>query len=325
MTAGAWPRAPLLAALALSACGTARIVRQPLPDSLAWPPEEPRVRLESVLEGWRGPQGLIRALGGGRQAPLFARPQGLAWMGNDLLTADAGTRRIVRIGAGGRITLSAEDAAGTPVALAVCPQGVVAADSDGGRVALLSPELRRLRWLAEGLDRPTGVACDAEAVFVVETGRHRVVRLAAGGPRVTFGQRGRGPGEFNFPTSVAVHGSSLWIGDTLNFRVQRLDAATGAFQGILGRLGDGPGDTPRVKAVAVDAAENVWVSDGYLDQVSVFEPSGGLLISLGGRGERPGEFSLPAGLAAHPDGRVAVADALNRRVQVFRLVRAGPR
>jgi hypothetical protein len=43
-------------------------------------------------------------------------------------------------------------------------------------------------------------------------------------------------------------------------------------------------------------------------------------MNLGGTGVEPGEFSFPSGIAAHPDGRVAVVDSLNRRVQVFRLL-----
>ena len=64
------------------------------------------------------------------------------------------------------------------------------------------------------------------------------------------------------------------------------------------------------------------MSDAHLDQVSIYTAEGQLLLSLGRSGSAPGEFAFPAGVAAHPDGRVAVADALNRRVQVFRLLPA---
>jgi hypothetical protein len=46
-------------------------------------------------------------------------------------------------------------------------------------------------------------------------------------------------------------------------------------------------------------------------------------MSLGRTGTEPGEFSFPAGIAAHPDGRVAVVDSLNRRLQVFRVLAPG--
>jgi hypothetical protein len=44
------------------------------------------------------------------------------------------------------------------------------------------------------------------------------------------------------------------------------------------------------------------------------------MMSLGGSGGAPGQFSFPAGIAAHSDGRIAVVDAFNLRVQVFRLI-----
>ena len=52
-----------------------------------------------------------------------------------------------------------------------------------------------------------------------------------------------------------------------------------------------------------------------------YQPDGTFLAALGGSGSGPGEFAFPAGIAIHADGRVAVIDSLNRRVQVFRLTR----
>ena len=56
---------------------------------------------------------------------------------------------------------------------------------------------------------------------------------------------------------------------------------------------------------------------------TLYDGDGTLLVSLGGTGSEPGRFSFPAGIAAHPDGRVVVADSLNRRLQIFSPVDAG--
>jgi sugar lactone lactonase YvrE len=204
--------------------------------------------------------------------------------------------------------------------VATCGNEIVASDSESGRVARFDAELRRAGWLAQGLERPTGLACDADTVWVVETGAHRILALGRDGSRRTIGSRGTGDGQFNFPVALARTPDGLLVGDTLNFRVQRLDPASGRFLGAFGRLGDASGDTPRLKGLAVDAAGHVWASDAQLDQVSLYTPGGELLLTLGRTGSGPGEFSFPAGLAAHPDGRVAVAESLGRRVQVFRLL-----
>jgi DNA-binding beta-propeller fold protein YncE len=279
------------------------------------------VRLERIVELEQS-RGALGAVLGRREEEtgLFVRPYGVAWEGDDLLVADPGARRLVRIGADGRVELSGDGAAGAPVFLASCPQGIVASDSQGGRVALLARHLSRERWIATDLERPTGIACVDTDVYVVETGRHRIVAIDSDGRHRAIGERGAGPGEFNFPTALAVVDTSLLLGDTLNFRVQRLDASTGDFQGEFGQIGDAPGEMPRIKGIAVDAAGQIWVSDAHTDRISIYDAQGMLLLSLGGRGSDPGRFSFPAGIAAHPDGRVAVVDSFNRRIQVFRVL-----
>jgi DNA-binding beta-propeller fold protein YncE len=311
------------AALLLGGCGGLRVADAGLPPGLAWPVGEPRVRLERVVEQRRGHAGLGAVLGtSGDATPLFVRPFGVAWLGGDLLVADPGARRIVRVGADGHVQLSKPDVAGAAVGVAACAQGVVATDPEGGRVALLDLDLKRVRWLAEGLDRPTGVACEGGTVYVVETGGHRLVVLSPDGSRRVVGQRGAEPGRFNFPTAVWHSAGTLFVGDTLNFRVQRLAAADGGFLGAFGNLGDASGDMPRLKGLALDAAGHVWVSDAYLDRVSLYSTEGELLLDLGGSGSQPGRFAFPAGIAARADGRVVVADSYNQRLQVFRLVAA---
>jgi sugar lactone lactonase YvrE len=111
----------------------------------------------------------------------------------------------------------------------------------------------------------------------------------------------------------------LWVGDTLNFRIQRISLSSGHALSAFGQLGDASGETPRIKGIAVDRDGNLWVSDALLDQVSLYNQSGEFLMGLGESGAGPGQLSFPAGVSAHSDGRMAVVDSLNRRVQVFRL------
>ena len=311
---------PSFAVLALLGCGGVRVREQKVALELAWPPGQPRVRLERVIQQRSTSAPLVSWLSGSGSAPVFARPHGIAWDGSDLIVADPGARTVLRITSAGKVVSSPEGAAGAALGVAVCPAGIVASDSEGGRVAILGPDLRRLRWLTEGLSRPTGLACSGDTVFVAETGAHRVLALGTDGTRRIIGERGEGPGRFNFPTVLALASGFLLVGDTLNFRVQRLDPASGSFVDSFGQLGDAAGEMPRLKGVAADSAGNVWVSDAYLDQVSLYDRNGSLLLTLGGPGPEPGRFSFPAGIAANPDGRMAVVDVLNRRVQVFRLI-----
>ncbi len=285
----------------------------------AWPPEDPRIELARVLGSRHDLErvSFTSWLRGGREEPLFVRPYGVAWDGGDLLVADPGAGRVVRVEAGGRLRRSPEGLLGAPTFVAVCREGVVVSDPPAGKVALLDGDLRLLRWLARGLQRPTGVACVGDRIYAVETAAHRLVELTGGKAVPILGGQGTGPGRFNFPTALARDGNTLWIGDTLNFRLQHIDPFTGRVLGAFGALGDTSGQMPRLKDVAVDTGGHLWVSDALLDQVALYTRKGEYLMSIGRNGSAPGEFAFPAGIGAAPNGRVAVADSFNRRLEVF--------
>ncbi len=324
---------------------------------LGWPPDAPRVVLESEISTRpRSPLGtFFHRFSGKRSEPLFDRPYGVAWDGEDLLVTDPGGARVLRIDARGRSIRSQPGVFESPIGVAACAAGTFVSDSRLGKIALLDEELRLLRWVADGVARPTGVSCAGDRLFVVETTRHRVLvfepvddEVDSAGPSGSvaeagyaapagedasgsgrpvrrtrvLGARGEEPGEFNFPTVLGTGSGALWVGDTLNFRIQRFDMVSGRFEGAFGRLGDAAGEMPRIKGLAVDAEGRIWVSDAHLDQIALYDVDGEFLMSIGGSGGRPGEFSFPVGIAAHPDGRMAVVDSLNRRLQIFRLVSA---
>jgi hypothetical protein len=49
----------------------------------------------------------------------------------------------------------------------------------------------------------------------------------------------------------------------------------------------------------------------------VLDPASGVTTFVGGEGTAPGQFRMPTGIAAGPDGKLYVLDSDNRRVQVF--------
>lgn len=74
----------------------------------------------------------------------------------------------------------------------------------------------------------------------------------------------------------------------------------------------------RVTNVAFDGAGNLHILDAQAMQVTVVDPSGTRLRTLGRPGGGPGEFGAPLGMAVFPDGRVVVSDIGNRGLVVFR-------
>ena len=324
-------------ALALSAC----VTQPPEPQStapLVWPsvPDEPRIAYVASVtrpEDLGIAKGFFRrvvdALFGAEDARIV-RPMAVAAVGQVLYVADPGAKGVHRFdrASGEYDLLRAEGGAAlpSPVGLARGADGTVyVTDSSLGKVYLLRPQAKFAVPVALGapLGQPTGVAFDpvARRLYVADTAAHRVnVFRADGSLEAAIGQRGRGDGEFNYPTLLWRTGQGrLYVTDSLNFRVQAFDER-GAFATQFGRLGDRAGDLARHKGVATDSYGHVYVVDGQFHAVQVFDAAGRFLLSVGGLGRQRGEFWLPAGIFIDEDDTIYVADSYNQRVQIFRYV-----
>jgi peptidylglycine monooxygenase len=70
--------------------------------------------------------------------------------------------------------------------------------------------------------------------------------------------------------------------------------------------------------VAIAPGGDIYVADGYgASHVHRFGANGDLIATWGTPGAGPGQFTTPHGICALADGRVAVTDRENNRVQVF--------
>ena len=263
----------------------------------------------------------------------LVRPMAVIAVGTTLYVADPGAQGVHRFDpANARYDLlrGPDDAPLlSPVALASGAAGeVYVSDSALARIFVIRPGAKYAAPLVleRALAQPTGIAYDPalRRLHVVETASHRVQVFDASGRSVSaYGQRGAGPGEFNYPTLIwrAADGR-LYVTDSLNFRIQVFDAQ-GRFVAKFGRAGDGAGDLARHKGVALDRHGHVYVMDALLQAMQIFDDRGRLLLSLGGLGEGRGEFWLPAGISVTEDDRIYVADSHNGRVQVFRYIGGG--
>lgn len=224
---------------------------------------------------------------------------------------DAATNRHLRLAEGLK----------APAGLAFVDRRLVVADAEAQALFAFDADGKAtaLGVSVPPLSRPAGLAYDAvgRRLFVVDVTQHRVhVLPLTGAPASSFGERGEGPGQFNFPTHAAFAQGKLYVTDSLNARVQVFDGAL-RFERSLGGLGDTPGDSPRPKGVAVDAKGTVWLVDGAFDVVQAFDANGELVAVVGGAGVGPGKLWLPGGAAVDRQGRLWLADTWNQRVQVF--------
>ncbi len=89
------------------------------------------------------------------------------------------------------------------------------------------------------------------------------------------------------------------------------------FVADFGRYGDGEGQFIWPTGLALDSQENVYVTDEWMNRISVFDKEGTFLNSWGSAGSGDGELSGPAGIAIDQDDNLYVVDGNNHRVQKF--------
>ncbi|MEQ1897703.1 MAG: 6-bladed beta-propeller [Vicinamibacterales bacterium] len=316
-----------------------------LPPPLTWPlpPEQPRIRYVTSYRGAddfklvKKPSKLMVALLGAKDqatpgADRLVKPYGVAVAPNGrIYIADTAARRVYALDPEAKtVAFLGDSGAGKlakPIGVAVDSRGVVfVADATLKRVFGYGADGRLVIAIGhEGeLENPSGLAVDRtrQLLFVADAAKHQILSYSTvdGAPRATVGKRGSEPGEFNFPTNLAVdRDGTLYVADTLNFRIQAFDAA-GAFVREFGTLGDSPGNLNRPKGIGVDSAGHIYVVDASFNNFQIFDKEGHLLLFVGAHGSNPGEFFLPAGLFIDERDRVYVADQGNARVQVFQYI-----
>lgn len=304
---------------------------------LVWPkpPAPARIRYLKSIAGpadWGIAKGffgrLLDKLTGNKDFH-FVRPTGVVERDGVLYVADPGAQSLflfdARRNSAQQLNRVGRETLVSPVALALGPADTLfLVDSRLKKVYALD-RLGQLRQVVaqQGLQRPVALAYDTagERLYVADSLAHQVLVYALDGRLLqTIGKNGRGDGEFNAPTHLALtRDGTLLVTDALNYRIQAFDRA-GRFLWKFGKHGDGAGDSAAPKGIAVDSAGNVLVVDALFDAVQIFRQDGVLLLGFGERGTRLGQFSLPSGLFIDPQDIVYVADAYNQRIQVFQRV-----
>lgn len=221
----------------------------------------------------------------------------------------------------------------SPVGLAVddAVKRLYIADSPAGRISFLPLSDKGAPGeLGKGeLERPAGIALNpkTDELLVLDTRQAAVLRYDRYSLEMKgrFGSRGAAPGQFNYPSDLAVNDrGEIFVSDSLNFRVQGF-SPTGEFRQTFGKAGDSPGCFSRPKGIAVDSDNNIYVVDGIFDNVQIFDPEGRLLLAFGQPGQKAGEFWMPSGIHIDSGDRIYVADTYNKRVQMFQYLKQAER
>ena len=199
---------------------------------------------------------------------------------------------------------------------------------------------------------PSGLAVDAAGdLFLCDTSNNRVRRVDAATGLISTVAGNGSPGaagdgsqatlaELNNPSGLAIDGAGdLYIGDTGNNVVRRVDAVSGiitAFAGVMGSTGySGDGgaaasallSAPRGLAlmpggdlVITDSANNaVRLVNILTKQIQTVAGTGIAGYNADGIAATAAELNDPYGVAVRSDGAIAIADLENQRVRLVNL------
>lgn len=198
-------------------------------------------------------------------------------------------------------------------------------DSKENKIYIKKPSSEKIELFGSDtlLNQPTGIAylTADDQVWLCETGLHQLKVFDKNGSVVKIiGKRGKGIGEFNYPTFIWIDiDEKIYIVDSMNFRVQIMNK-NGEIVKVFGQAGDATGFFARSKGIATDSKGHIYVVDAIYHTVQIFNTNGKFLLNFGSQGNESGEFWLPAGIYIDKDDFIYVADSYNKRIQMFKLV-----
>ena len=196
------------------------------------------------------------------------------------------------------------------------------------------------------LETPAGIAYSpAGELFIAEAKAHRIRKVDVRGNILTVAGTGEqgfsgdgGPAtgaQLDSPQSVAVDSQgNLFVADTHNHRVRRIDSKTGIISTV---VGDSPGNAPHdggaattvrlilPVAVAAGATGELYIADAGADRIFRVDAATGGLTVVAGTGEQgdagdggpatQATIDTPSSLAIDASGNLYLADTHNHRVR----------
>lgn len=166
----------------------------------------------------------------------------------------------------------------------------------------------------------TDAVCDQHGCYYIgEYGdSDRIQKFDPSGKFMTqWGGTGREPEKFVRPQSLVVDGTTLWVVDACNHRIQRFDIEPEKPEliDIWGSEGEGEGQFYYPYDMALAGDGSVLICEYGNQRVQRFDANGTPIAQWGGPGFEPGQLYQPWGIVIDSKDRVHVLDSNNHRVQ----------
>ena len=158
--------------------------------------------------------------------------------------------------------------------------------------------------------QPYDVAVDDNGdVYVALFTYHCIVVYNKSGNRIrtigTVGSPGNAETQFNSPSAIAIHGSTLYVAEYNNNRVKKL-TTSGEFLSVFGM-----DHLRNPRGICLDICGKVFVSCCGNNSVSIFEADGSHIFNISGK------LNGPWGIAFDQSGNLNVADTNTNTIKVF--------
>ncbi len=194
------------------------------------------------------------------------------------------------------------------------------------------------------LDSPQGLALTNTTLYIADTHNHRIravdlttniiTTIAGTTPGFSGDNAAATAAHLNLPTAITLDtNQNLYLADTANHRIRRIDATTGiittiAGNGTQGFSGDtGPATSASIDSptgLTVDSLSNLYLADTHNHRIRRITTTGTITTiagtgTLGQSGDTAlatnAQLALPHGLTIDPQGNLYLADTANHRIR----------
>eukprot|EP00731_Ephydatia_muelleri_P020069 Em0012g894a len=133
-----------------------------------------------------------------------------------------------------------------------------------------------------------------------------------GAQKTTIGSAGNSLCQFNRPCGLDIKGDELYVADSNNHRIQKLDLS-GSFIHVctFGRLGKGEGEFNHPSAIVVDFNDRLIVADQGNSRIQILTSKGSFLVSIDQSKSPSLDLSNIRGIALDVQGNIHVVKRYN--------------